>query len=167
MESATTLRSRSRNFVVRLRGEIFFMEEASITLSIERDKGSFERRKDRPGDNDGDPRQCQTAREAISPVPRAPRRHPKERIFLPSRARYFPFELSFLPIGRYLRGPFPSEFTARDGTLGIILLSDRPRKYGGRNCGKTNLSIRLIKREREAEVRRHLIIYTGISRTSE
>lgn len=112
------LRSHSRNFVVRLRGEIFFTEEASITLSIERDKGSFERRKDRPGDrpedcprdNDCDPRQCQTAREAISPVSRAPRRHPKERICPPSC--YFPFELSFLPIGRYPRGPFPPELTA-------------------------------------------------------
>lgn len=111
---------------------LFHGGSVNYSFYRERDKGSFERRKDRPGDcpedrpgdNDGDPRQYQTAREAISPVPRAPKRHPEERIFLPSR--YFPFELSFLPIGRYLRGPFPLELAAGGGTFGIILLSDRP-----------------------------------------
>jgi len=100
--------SRPWNFVVP--SEIFFTEEASITLSIAGDKG-FRKERTVLGTRT-DPWQCRPTREAISPSLPVLRRHRKERIF-PSSRGYFPFELFFFPIRPCLRALFPACYCRR------------------------------------------------------
>jgi len=100
--------SRPWNFVVPSEREIFFTEEASITLSIAGDKG-FRKERTVLGTRT-DPWQCRPTREAISPSPPVLRRHRKDFPFV---ARLFPLWLSFFPIGPCFRALFPACYRRR------------------------------------------------------
>lgn len=113
-EPGPGLRSRSRNFVVHLRGEIFFVEEAPITLSIERDKGSFGK-EERPsrGQRLRSSTMPDGARSNFSRPPR-PEKAPggRQRKGFSFRRAISSLSFPFLQSVRYLRDPFPPELAA-------------------------------------------------------